>query len=66
MVIGKFAPILNIPSFSAQCGESTDIVSKEMYTFLDRGKRSLTLRPEATASTVRAFRKQIICWSFTG
>ncbi len=36
-------------------GETTDIVEKEMYTFIDRGKRSVTLRPEATASTVRAF-----------
>ncbi len=36
-------------------GETTDIVSKEMYTFTDRGDRSLTLRPENTASAVRAF-----------
>lgn len=36
-------------------GETTDIVSKEMYTFTDKGDRSLTLRPEGTASTVRAF-----------
>ncbi len=35
-------------------GETTDIVSKEMYTFSDRSKRSLTLRPEGTASSVRA------------
>ncbi|MEU9832786.1 histidine--tRNA ligase [Streptosporangium sp. NPDC048047] len=35
-------------------GESTDIVSKEMYTFADKGGRSLTLRPEGTASVVRA------------
>jgi len=35
-------------------GESTDIVTKETYTFTDRGGRSLTLRPEATASVVRA------------
>ena len=35
-------------------GETTDIVSKEMYTFTDRGERSLTLRPENTASVVRA------------
>ena len=41
--------------FQRGVGETTDIVEKEMYTFLDRGKRSLTLRPEATASTVRAF-----------
>jgi histidyl-tRNA synthetase len=36
-------------------GEATDVVDKEMYTFLDRGKRSITLRPENTASAVRAF-----------
>ncbi len=36
-------------------GESSDIVSKEMYTFLDKADRSLTLRPEGTASTIRAF-----------
>ena len=35
-------------------GESTDVVSKEMYTFMDRGDRSCTLRPEGTASVVRA------------
>ena len=35
-------------------GESTDIVSKEMYTFLDKGNRSITLRPEGTASIVRS------------
>ena len=35
-------------------GESTDVVSKEMYTFDDRGGRSLTLRPEGTAGAVRA------------
>ncbi len=35
-------------------GESTDVVGKEMYTFTDRGDRSLTLRPEGTASVVRA------------
>jgi histidyl-tRNA synthetase len=35
-------------------GESTDVVSKEMYTFADRGDRSVTLRPEGTAGVVRA------------
>ncbi len=35
-------------------GESTDVVSKEMYTFTDRGDRSITLRPEGTAGVVRA------------
>ena len=36
-------------------GDETDIVSKEMFTFEDRGGRSLTLRPEGTASVVRAY-----------
>lgn len=36
-------------------GESSDIVSKEMYTFLDKAERSLTLRPEGTAAVIRAF-----------
>ena len=41
--------------FSRGIGESTDIVSKEMYTFTDRSENSLTLKPEMTASVVRAF-----------
>ncbi|MBN2241287.1 MAG: histidine--tRNA ligase [Acidobacteria bacterium] len=41
--------------FARGIGEDTDIVGKEMYTFLDRGNRSVTLRPEATASVVRAY-----------
>ncbi|MBT1247724.1 MULTISPECIES: histidine--tRNA ligase [unclassified Thermosipho (in: thermotogales)] len=36
-------------------GEDTDIVQKEMYTFEDKGNRSITLRPEGTAPTIRAF-----------
>ena len=36
-------------------GEGTDVVDKEMYTFTDRGNRSITLRPENTASVVRAY-----------
>jgi len=40
--------------FRRSIGEVTDIVSKEMYTFADRNDESLTLRPEATASIVRA------------
>ncbi|MDR7438630.1 MAG: histidine--tRNA ligase [Armatimonadota bacterium] len=36
-------------------GEGTDIVDKEMYTFTDRGGRSLTLRPEGTAAVMRAY-----------
>lgn len=41
--------------FTRSVGDTTDIVQKEMYTFEDRGNRSLTLRPEGTASTVRAY-----------
>lgn len=41
--------------FVRSVGEGTDIVSKEMYTFIDRGERSLTLRPEGTAPSMRAF-----------
>ncbi len=40
--------------FTRSIGESTDIVSKEMFTFTDRGNRSLTLKPEGTAPAVRA------------
>jgi histidyl-tRNA synthetase len=41
--------------FARGVGDTTDIVQKEMYTFEDRGGRSLTLRPEGTASVARAF-----------
>jgi histidyl-tRNA synthetase len=40
--------------FARGVGESTDVVSKEMYTFADRGGRSVTLRPEGTAGVVRS------------
>ena len=40
--------------FARGVGESTDVVSKEMYTFSDRGDRSVTLRPEGTAGVMRA------------
>jgi len=41
--------------FKRGIGDTTDIVEKEMYTFQDRGEDSLTLRPEATASVLRAY-----------
>ncbi len=41
--------------FTRGLGEGSDVVSKEMYTFVDRGGRSLTLRPEGTAPVVRAY-----------
>ena len=40
--------------FARGVGESTDVVSKEMYTFADRGDRSVTLRPEGTAGVMRS------------
>lgn len=41
--------------FTRSVGESSDIVNKEMYTFLDKGGRSITLRPEGTAGVCRAY-----------
>lgn len=41
--------------FSRGIGETTDVVEKEMYTFMDKGERSITLRPEATASMMRSY-----------
>lgn len=54
-------PEIRVPTFEHTelflrgVGDTTDIVNKEMYTFLDKGDRSITLRPEGTASVVRAF-----------
>jgi histidyl-tRNA synthetase len=49
-------PILEVTTlFARSIGASTDIVEKEMYTFQDRDGTSLTLRPEGTAGTVRAY-----------
>ena len=48
-------PLLEVTElFARGIGEATDVVGKEMYTFFDRGDRSCTLRPEGTASVVRA------------
>lgn len=41
--------------FARSSGEGSDIVNKEMYTFLDRGNRSISLKPEGTAGVIRAF-----------
>ncbi|HOR85276.1 MAG TPA: histidine--tRNA ligase [Bacillota bacterium] len=41
--------------FERGVGETTDVVQKEMYTFMDKGERSITLKPEGTSPTVRAF-----------
>ncbi len=40
--------------FNRSVGDTTDVVQKEMYTFLDKGERSITLRPEGTAGALRA------------
>ncbi len=54
-------PLVNTPVFESTdlfergVGETTEVVTKQMYTFDDRGGRSLTLRPEGTASVVRAY-----------
>lgn len=47
--------------FSRGVGETTDIVEKEMYTFNDRGGRSITLRPEATAGVMRCALENNLC-----
>ena len=59
--------------FTRSVGDTTDIVSKEMYTFTDRGDRSLTLRPEGTAPVVRAWieagtvaEDEITRWYYSG
>jgi histidyl-tRNA synthetase len=59
--------------FVRSIGETTDIVEKEMYTFTDRGEKSLTLRPEGTASSVRAYvqhsvqaREPVTKWYYIG
>jgi histidyl-tRNA synthetase len=49
-------PVLEATSvFSRSIGEQTDIVEKEMYTFTDKGGRSVSLRPEGTAAVVRSY-----------
>jgi histidyl-tRNA synthetase len=48
-------PVMEVTElFARGIGEATDVVGKEMYTFLDRGERRCTLRPEGTASVVRS------------
>ena len=48
-------PIVEKTELFTRSNESADVVTKEMYTFEDRGGRSLTLRPEGTASAARAY-----------
>ena len=47
--------------FSRAVGDTTDVVTKEMYTFDDKGGRSITLRPEGTAGAVRSFLENGLC-----
>ena len=47
--------------FQRGVGDTTDVVQKEMYTFDDKGGRSITLRPEGTAGAARAFRENGLC-----
>ena len=49
------------PLFKRAIGEVTDVVEKEMYTFDDKGGRSITLRPEGTAGAARAFLENGLC-----
>jgi histidyl-tRNA synthetase len=51
----RFPIIESTDLFTRSIGETTDIVEKEMYTFPDKAGRSITLRPEGTASVVRAY-----------
>ncbi len=48
-------PVEHTELFQRTAGETSDIVEKEMYTFTDRGRRSLSLRPEGTAGVMRAY-----------
>lgn len=50
----RFPTFENTALFARGVGDTTDVVQKEMYTFMDKGDRSITLRPEGTASTVRS------------
>ncbi len=50
----RFPTFEHTELFARGVGDSTDVVQKEMYTFLDKGERSITLRPEGTAGTMRA------------
>ena len=50
----RFPIVEKTELFKRSIGEVTDIVEKEMYTFIDRNQESLSLRPEGTASCVRA------------
>lgn len=51
-----FTPILEqVELFKRAVGDETDVVSKEMYEFIDKGGRNITLRPEGSASVVRAY-----------
>ena len=46
--------------FQRGVGETTDVVQKEMYTFNDKGNRSITLKPEGTAGAIRAYLEKTV------
>ena len=50
----RFPTFEHTELFTRSVGDTTDVVQKEMYTFLDKGERSITLRPEGTACVVRS------------
>ena len=50
--------------FQRGVGDTTDVVQKEMYTFDDKGGRSITLRPEGTAGAVRSYLENGLCKRF--
>ena len=51
----RFPTFENTALFKRSVGDTTDVVQKEMYTFLDKGDRSITLKPEGTAGAIRAY-----------
>lgn len=61
----RFPILEHTELFSRTIGEATDIVEKEMYTFLDRNQESLTMRPEGTACCVRAGIQQGLLYNQT-
>lgn len=58
----KIPVIESTEIFTRSIGQSSDIVGKEMYTFMDKGGRSITLRPEGTASLVRCYVENGLKW----
>ena len=51
--------------FQRGVGETTDVVQKEMYTFEDKGHRSISLKPEGTAGVIRSFIENKMVWQMS-